>query len=121
MVTLLAGGCRHHGPLCRTPWGYDRAHTDQRYPYTAEQLAVRKEVPHRYAYPSTEEYLTGWRLWLALRRDSQLAGEEAHVAHAGRAVHLARRTGRPGLADAIARFAPAMAPYLPWFTDTTGQ
>ncbi|GAA1834882.1 hypothetical protein [Actinomadura chokoriensis] len=43
-----------------------------------EQLADRQEGPHRYASPTTEDYLEGWRLWRAYRRDDHLnAGEPA--------------------------------------------
>lgn len=59
-----------HSRRCPIPWGYDPDHTDQTFPYTLEQLAVRREVPHRYAYPSHREYLEGFRLWRALLRDS---------------------------------------------------
>lgn len=45
--------CRIHGPACSTPWGYDEAHTDQRHPYTIEQLAAPgRAAPHRFAYDS---------------------------------------------------------------------
>ncbi|CAL9326856.1 hypothetical protein [Streptomyces sp. SudanB91_2054] len=64
-------GCQLHGRACRTPWGYDPAHTDSSRPYTVEELANRYEAPHRYAYPSTEEYVKGFRTWRALRRDQE--------------------------------------------------
>lgn len=71
--------CRIHGPACAVPWGYDEAHTDQRHPYTPEQLADRQEGPHFYAYPTPEAYVEGWHLWRAYRRDERLNAEEAAV------------------------------------------
>jgi hypothetical protein len=72
-----AAGCRLHGPGCSVPWGYDPDHTDQRHPYTVEQLAVREVCPHRYAYPTPGAYIDGWRLWRAFRRDEGLSPAEA--------------------------------------------
>lgn len=82
MLTLAYGraGCRLHGAGCRTPWGYDEAHTDQREPYTLDHLADRVDPPHRYAYPTARDYEQGFYLWRALRRDRELN-------HAERAVH----------------------------------
>ncbi len=59
-----------HGRHCRTvSWGYDPEHTDSPRPYTLAELADRPECPHRYAYPDHGQYLQGWSLWRALRRD----------------------------------------------------
>lgn len=71
--------CRIHGPGCGVPWGYDRDHTDSDLPYTLAELAERTDCPHFYAYPTSEDYLEGWNLWRALRRDDRLSGAEADV------------------------------------------
>ncbi len=71
--------CRIHGPGCAVPWGYDREHTDSDQPYTLAELAGRQDCPHFYAYPSCEDYLEGWNLWRALRRDGRLTAVEADV------------------------------------------
>lgn len=71
------GMCRIHGRRCSIPWGYDRDHTDSDRPYTLAELAVRAECPHFYAYPTPDDYLAGWNLWRALRRDDRLTGAEA--------------------------------------------
>lgn len=76
---LAAAGCRVHGTGCSIPWGYDEAHTDQHHPYTPEQLAGREECPHRYAYPTVEDYLEGWRLWRVYRNENRLNPAEAAV------------------------------------------
>jgi hypothetical protein len=68
-----------HGPHCPTPWGYDPEHTDSDRPYTVQELAVRPNGPHRYAYPDTDQYVRGWALWRALRRDRQLNPAERQV------------------------------------------
>ncbi|PRX91971.1 hypothetical protein [Allonocardiopsis opalescens] len=81
-------GCRLHGPTCTTPWGYDPAHTDSRRPYTIHELANREAMPHRYAYPTVDDYLAGWKLWLALRRDWQLNPGEARIRFEGVAARL---------------------------------
>lgn len=81
-------------------WGYDQAHTDQRHPYTPEQLAARQECPHRYAYPTPEAYMEGWRLWRAYRRDDRLnAGEAAALREVIR--ESAVRALPPDLAEAV--------------------
>lgn len=72
-------GCRRHGRGCRVLWGYDQDHTDSDRPYTLDELAVRKDGPHRYAYPTDEAYKEGWHLWLALRRDARLSRAESDV------------------------------------------
>lgn len=70
--------CRIHGVGCAVPWGFDEEHSDQRVPYTVDQLASRRDCPHRYAYASAQDYLSGHRLWAALRRDGRLnPGERA--------------------------------------------
>jgi hypothetical protein len=83
-VTVLAGprfGCRRHGERCNVPWGYDEAHTDQRYPYSLEQLVGRTDSPHRYAYPDETAYMQGWLLWRALARDGRPSLAEAEVGY----------------------------------------
>jgi hypothetical protein len=70
-------------------WGYDRAHTDSRFPYTLDELAERTEGPHRYAYPTADAYSEGWALWRALRRDSGLTDLERMVKLASRLAPLA--------------------------------
>ncbi|MEU0941078.1 hypothetical protein [Embleya sp. NPDC005971] len=76
---MINFGCRLHGPTCDTPWGYDEQHTDQSYPYTLDQLAERDSCPHRYAYPTCEEYVEGFRLWRAIFWDGRPNREEAQV------------------------------------------
>ncbi|TDD37858.1 hypothetical protein E1287_07315 [Actinomadura sp. KC06] len=44
-----------------------------------EQLAVREEGPHFYAYPTHEAYLEGRHLWRAYRRNERLHADEAAV------------------------------------------
>ncbi|MBB4931876.1 hypothetical protein F4561_002696 [Lipingzhangella halophila] len=68
--------CRLHGPRCRTPWGYDPAHTDSARPYTDAELAARAEAPHRYAYGPIEDYYFGFYLWRAFRRDDRPTWDE---------------------------------------------
>jgi hypothetical protein len=80
--------CRLHGRGCHVPWGYDPAHTDSHRPYTVGELAGRQEAPHRYAYPSTEEYVNGFRTWRAMRRDDELSYLERLVATAVRMAPL---------------------------------
>ena len=92
-----SGWCRLHGTGCGIPWGWDRDHTDQAEPYTWEQLAVREECPHFYAYPSAEAYEEDWNLWRAYRRDERLTQDEADAAFD---VTWARLTAdHPELAD----------------------
>lgn len=71
--------CRLHGPRCRTPWGYDHAHTDSDRPYTDAELAARTEAPHRFAYGPIEDYYFGFYLWRAFRRDDRLTPAESHA------------------------------------------
>ncbi|GIH95317.1 hypothetical protein ACFFMN_23435 [Planobispora siamensis] len=75
-------GCRLHGPRCRVPWGWDPAHTDSARPYSVEELAIRPDCPHRYAYATVEDYLQGWRLWRAMRRDDGLSAAELEARYA---------------------------------------
>lgn len=43
-----------------------------------DELAVRVDGPHFFAYPDADEYEAGWRLWRALRQDGRLnAAEDA--------------------------------------------
>lgn len=72
-------GCRTHGPGCRVPAGYDREHSDSDRPYTVDELAVRGSGPHFGAYGSSEEYMAGWNLWKALRRDARPSALELTV------------------------------------------
>lgn len=68
----------HEG--CTLPAGWDPEHSDQQTPYTLDQLAEREQPPHPGAYGDDyQEYLFGWKLWLTLRRDSKLRGEEYDV------------------------------------------
>lgn len=83
--------CRLHGEGCHVTWGYDQAHTDSRRPYTVQELAEREAAPHRYAYPTNEAYVQGFRLWRALRHDAQPTYLERLTATA---VQLAPLTGR---------------------------
>lgn len=71
--------CRVHGPTCGIPWGYDPGHTDQRHPYTLAELAERTEPPHRYAYPTSSEYVQGFHLYRAIKRDKVLTPAEGHA------------------------------------------
>lgn len=74
----MSGRCRIHGAGCSAPWGWDRDHTDSERPYTVDELAVRVDGPHFFAYPDADEYEAGWRLWRALRQDGRLnAAEDA--------------------------------------------
>lgn len=84
-------GCRIHGEACRTPWGYDEAHTDQRTPYTLDQLATRNCDPHYFAYSDAASYEQGWYLWRALRRDAEPNAAEADVIWNGRLDRLVER------------------------------
>ncbi len=98
--------CRRHGAGCRVPWGYDQDHADSDRPYTVDELAARREGPHRYAYPSYEAYKDGWRLWVALHRDAQLTVAEADVVwnlRLDRMEGKARAAGED-LSELIARF-----------------
>ncbi|MFC9280967.1 hypothetical protein [Streptomyces collinus] len=90
-LSTFAPGCRLHGRDCRISWGYDPAHTDSPRPYTVEELADRQEAPHRYAYPSTEEYVNGFRTWRAMRRDDELSYLERLVATGVRMAPLGTR------------------------------
>ncbi|MBG7704834.1 hypothetical protein HCJ76_43935 [Streptomyces sp. MC1] len=83
--------CRLHGEGCHVTWGYDRAHTDSRRPYTTEELAEREAAPHRYAYPAVQAYERGFRLWRALRRDAQPTYLERITATAVQLAPLTRR------------------------------
>ena len=85
-------GCRLHGPDCRTPWGYDQAHTDSPHPYTLSELAEREQGPHRFAYPTVESYELGWYTWRALRRDAEPTRAERDAAFD---VLVSRLSGRP--------------------------
>lgn len=68
----------HEG--CTLPAGWDPEHSDQQTPYTLDQLAEREQPPHPGAYGADHQaYLFGWKLWLTLRRDSKLRGEEYDV------------------------------------------
>lgn len=58
------------------PWGGDVEHSDSSRPYTVDELAVRAEAPHRFAYPDGRAYVEGWALWRALRRDAGLTDAE---------------------------------------------
>ncbi|PNG22435.1 hypothetical protein [Streptomyces cahuitamycinicus] len=83
--------CRIHGRGCRTPWGYDQAHTDSARPYTVEELSDRQEAPHRYAYPTAEAYVEGFRVWRAMRRDDELTPLERLLATSVRMAPLGAR------------------------------
>ncbi|MEU9925106.1 hypothetical protein AB0H51_28125 [Streptomyces griseoluteus] len=101
--------CRLHGEGCHVTWGYDQAHTDSRRPYTLQELAEREAPPHRYAYPTNEAYVQGFRLWRALRRDARPTHLESLTATAvrlaplmGRALHTPPTHGTPGCETARA-------------------
>ncbi|TDC02111.1 hypothetical protein E1091_01525 [Micromonospora fluostatini] len=100
-TTLRQLPCRAGHPGCRIPWGYDEQHTDSSRPYTLDELAERAEGPHRYAYPSHEEYLQGWRLWRALSVDSRPTRAEADVALRVRFKRIAAVTEQPWLLDIL--------------------
>lgn len=84
--------CRVHGRGCRVPWGWDETHTDSSRPYTLDELLIRTDPPHRYAYPSTEDYVKGWRLWRALRRDDRLTPAEMDAVWEVIEAHLINRS-----------------------------
>lgn len=92
--------CQIHGSTCQVPWGFDEEHTDQRWPYTLDQLAERSAGPHRYAYPTVDDYLVGWRLWVALDRDGRLNPEERAVVERLRVEH-ALAGASPEVRDAL--------------------
>lgn len=70
-----------HDRHCRIPWGYDPQHVDSDRPYTVGELATRQEGPHRFAYPDIDQYVQGWQLWQALRRDRRLTPNEQDARH----------------------------------------
>lgn len=111
----LLGGCWLHGPSCRTPWGYDLAHTDSVRPYTVEELADRAEAPHRYAYPTLEEYEAGFRLWRAMRRDGQPTHVESLVSACVKLAPLAA-----GLGDAARGHEDHSCPVVQAVSDLKG-
>lgn len=69
-------GCRLHGPGCQVRWGYDQEHTDSDHPYSVDELGDRAEAPHRYAYPTVQQYEQGFHIWRAMRRDDRLTRAE---------------------------------------------
>lgn len=88
MDDFFAPACRKHGRGCSVAWGYDQDHTDTDRPYTLDELADRQDGPHFCAYPSHDEYVAGWQLWKALRRDSRLATAERDAADSVRLARL---------------------------------
>lgn len=102
------GHCRLHGEPCRTRWGWDREHTDSPRPYTLDELAARPDNPHFYAYPMSEEYQAGWRLWRALRLEGHLTPLEDYVRVLARAEIL----GGQELADQWRSWHPELEALL---------
>ncbi|MFE1767250.1 hypothetical protein ACFW81_23905 [Streptomyces angustmyceticus] len=98
VLRLRFGGssaeCRLHGPGCRTPWGYDQAHTDSPRPYPLNELAEREQGPHRFAYSTTEAYELGWYTWRALRRDAEPTRAERDAAFEVLEAHLSAHPRR---------------------------
>lgn len=93
--------CRAGHPNCCVPWGYDEAHTDSDRPYTLDELAERETAPHRYAYPTLDEYLYGFKLWRSLRRDARLTYAENDIVWRWRMRQLSHREGLPWLVELL--------------------
>lgn len=94
MDLFPALGCRLHGQRCQVPWGYDPAHTDSTRPYTVDELAARREAPHRYAYGPYRDYELAFYTWRSLHRDARLNAQEEDVRMRGRIENA-------GLTDAV--------------------
>lgn len=89
--------CRAGHLNCRIPWGYDGDHTDSDRPYTLDELAARRDPPHRYAYPTVDEYVFAFKLWRSLRRDACQSDAEREVVWRWRVGRMVQEMGRPEL------------------------
>lgn len=93
--------CRAGHPNCCVPWGYDEAHADSDRPYTLDELAERETAPHRYAYPTLDEYLFGFKLWRSLRRDARLTYDENDIVWRWQVEKMASELNLPDLLDLL--------------------
>lgn len=93
--------CRAGHRNCTVGWGYDEAHTDSPRPYTLDELAARTAPPHRFAYPSVEEYVDAFHLWRSLRRDAEQTHAERDIVWRWRVTEMAHQLGKPELVELL--------------------
>lgn len=59
-------------------------------PHPLEELAAQTDPPHRYTYPTTQNYEQAFSLWRALRRDT----EPTRAERSARLIAMAAILGR---------------------------